>query len=78
MLRVRYDLEASNYFFDNGELTRDLMIAVETLVFTDGIPESGDYVQMPSGTHLWVTAGHIVAYRITGNDLVILAVNPIE
>lgn len=78
MLRVRYDLEASNYFFDNGELTRDLMIAVETLVFTNGIPESGDYVYIPNGTRMWVIAGHIVAYRITGNDLIVLAVNPIE
>lgn len=78
MLRIRYDLEASNYFFDNGELTRDLMIAVETLVFTNGIPENGDYVQMANGLHMWVTAGHVVVYRITGNDLTVLAVRPTE
>lgn len=78
MLRIRYEREASNYFFDNGELTRDLMIAIEDLFFSDGIPTQGAHTEIENGLHLWVIMGHIVVYRLTGDQLFVRTVMPVE
>ena len=78
ILRIRYEQEASTYFFDNGELTRELMIAVETLAFTAGIPTTGDHTALDNGLSLWVVMGHIVIYRVVGDQLFVRAVMPAE
>ena len=78
ILRIRYEQEASNYFFDNGELTRGLMIAVETLAFTAGIPTTGEHTALDNGLSLWVVMGHIVIYRVVGDQLFVRAVMPVE
>lgn len=78
MLRIRYEREASNYFFDNGELTRGLMIAVETLAFTAGTPTTGEHTAVENGLYLWVVMGHIVIYRVVGDQLFVRAVMPVE
>jgi hypothetical protein len=78
MLRIRYNLESSNYFLDNGDLTRDLMIAIEGLFFTSGIPTEGEHTALENGLHLWVIMGHIVVYRLTGDQLIVRTVMPVE
>ena len=78
MLRVRYEQEASNYFFDNGELVRDLLIAVETLAFTAGIPNTGNHTALDDGLFLWVVMDHIVIYRVAGDTLFVRTVMPVE
>lgn len=77
MLRIRLRREVSNYFFDNGDLTMDLQIAVEGLVFTNGIPLQGDHYESPDGTHVWRILDHIVVYRIEGNWLTVEVVMPV-
>ena len=77
MLRVRLEQEASNYFFDNGDLTLDLRIAVEELIFSAGIPLQGSHYESPDGTHVWTLLGHIVVYRIEGNWLTVEVVMPV-
>lgn len=78
MLRIRYSQEASNYFLDNGELTRDLMIAIEELAFFGGIPITGDHTESEPGLHLWIVSDHIVVYRIEGQDLRVRFVMSVE
>jgi hypothetical protein len=76
MLRVKLEREVSNYFFDNGELTMDLQIAVESLVFTGGIPVDGVHRISLDGIHVWGFFNHIVVYRIDGNILTVMVVMP--
>lgn len=76
MLRIRYELEASNYFLDNGELTRDLMIAIEGLAFSRGIPAQGEHSELPNGLHVWTVLEHVVVYRIEGGTLFVRVVMP--
>lgn len=76
MLRTRYSLEASNYFFDNGDLTFDLRVTIEGLVFSDGIPTAGNHYVAPDGTHVWGIMNHNVLYSIRENILYIEAVIP--
>lgn len=75
MLRTRYEREASNYFLDNGELTFDLHVAIEGLVFTDGTPLQGHHY-LSDDTHVWVILDHIVVYSIEGNWLTVEVVMP--
>lgn len=75
MLRTRYEKEASNYFLDNGELTFDLHVEIEGLVFSNGIPLQGRHY-LSDDTHVWVILGHIVVYRIEGNWLTVEVVMP--
>lgn len=77
MLRIKYRREASNYFFDNGDLTMDLQIAVESLVFTNGIPISGEHDELPGNMHVWRTHEHVVLYSIDGNILTVRVVRPL-
>ena len=49
MLRIKYNREVSNYFLDNGELTFDLHVAIESLVFTGGAPVVGNHYITPEG-----------------------------
>lgn len=77
MLRVEYSREASNYFLDNGRLTFDLMVAIEGLVFTNGIPSEGRHVEPIAGAHVWTYMGHLIAYHIEGNRLIVQAVAPV-
>jgi len=76
MLRTKYEREASNYFLDNGELTFDLHVAIESLVFTGGIPIDGIYRLSPDGVHVWGILNHVVVYRIEGNLLTVIIVMP--
>lgn len=76
MLRIKYNKEASNYFFDNGDLTFDLQIAVEDLVFTNGVPIDGDHYLAPEGLHVWAILNHVVVYKIEGNILTVIVVMP--
>lgn len=77
MLRIEYSKEASNYFLDNGRLTFDLMVAIESLVFTGGIPPEGRHVEPVAGVHVWTYMGHLIAYYIEGNRLIVQAVAPV-
>lgn len=77
MLRTRYKREVSNYFLDNGELTFDLHVAIESLVFTGGVPLEGDHYVAPDGTQVWTILSHIVVYQIEGNQLSVEVVMPI-
>jgi hypothetical protein len=77
MLRIKYELPASNYFLDNGELVFDLHVAIEGLVFTNGLPTTGEFIRLPDGLHLWTVLAHDVIYKIEGNRLIIVAVAPL-
>lgn len=77
MLRVRLRKEASNYFFDNGDLTLDLRIAVEGLIFTNGIPSEGFHYIDPNGIHVWGIMNRTVVYKIEGNILTVIVVMPV-
>jgi|GEM_PF-4472595 len=77
MLRTKLDREVSNYFFDNGDLTMDLQIAVESLVFTNGKPTSGEYYALPGDMHVWRTHNHVVLYSINGDILTVQVVKPL-
>ncbi len=78
MLRVKLSREASNYFFDNGDLTLDLRIAVEGLIFTNGIPTQGVHHVDQNGIHDWGIMDHSVVYKIEGNILTVLVVMPVN
>lgn len=78
MLQVEYSTEASFYFYDNGKLTFDLHVAIETLVFSGGIPTVGDYVEVEPGEYVWTYLGHDVVYDIQGNRLIVHVVAPVE
>ena len=75
-LKVEYLLEPSNYFLDNGRLTAKLMIKIEGLAFTAGIPEEGYYVEPLAGTYVWYVDNHTVVYEIEGDQLTVLIVKP--
>lgn len=77
MLRTKFDREVSNYFFDNGELTFDLQVAVEELAFTGGIPMEGDHYALPDNMHVWRIYGHAVVYKIDGNEIRVRTVMPL-
>lgn len=77
MLRVKLSKEASNYFFDNGDLTLDLRIAVESLIFTNGIPTEGLHHVDQNGIHGWEIMNHTVVYKIEGNILTVIVVMPV-
>jgi len=77
MLRIEYSREASNYFLDNGKLTFELMVAIESLVFTDGIPTEGRHVEPVPGVHVWTHLDHLIAYYREGHRLIIQAVAPV-
>lgn len=77
MLRVKLKKEASNYFFDNGDLTLDLRIAVEGLIFTNGIPSEGFHYIDPNGIHVWGIMNHTVVYKIEGDILTVIVVMPV-
>ena len=76
MLRVQLKKEASNYFFDNGDLTLDLRMAVEELIYTNGIPTDGLHYVDPNGIHVWGIMDHVVVYKIEGNILTVIVVMP--
>lgn len=76
MLRIRYNHESSNYFLDNGELTRDLMIAIEGLFFSNGVPTEGEHFELPDQHYVWRMLGHVVVYDIAGDVLTIRHVMP--
>lgn len=76
MLRIKLNKEASNYFFDNGDLTLDLRIAVEGLIFTNGIPSTGFHYIDPNGIHVWGILNHTVVYKIAGDILTVIVVMP--
>ena len=71
MLQIKYNLEASNYILDGDELTRELMIAVETLAFTAGIPVHDEHYELPDLMHVWHVMGHIVVYDVIGDLLTV-------
>lgn len=77
MLRTKLDRAVSNYFFDNGSLTFDLQVAVEGLVFTNGIPSEGVHDELPGNMHVWRILNHLVAYQIDGNLIRVLTVKPL-
>lgn len=77
MLRVEYSREASNYFLDNGRLTFELMVAIESLAFTNGIPVEGRHVEPIAGVHVWTHMDHLIAYYVEGNRLIVQAVAPV-
>lgn len=78
MLRVEYSQEASNFFYDNGRLTFELMIAIEGLVFSDGLPKVGLHIEAVPGQHTWTHLGYIVVYWIVENRLIVQVVIPVE
>ncbi len=69
MVRIKLDREVSNYFFDNGELTFELQVAVEGLVFTGGIPVAGESAAIPDNMYVWRIQGHAVVYKLDGNEI---------
>jgi len=75
-LRVEYLLEPSNYFLDNGRLTAKLMIKIEDLTWSDGIPTEGQHVEPIEGTHVWYIDGHMIVYEIEEDRLTVLIVKP--
>ena len=76
MLRTKYNKEASNYFLDNGELTFDLHVTIEGLIFTNGVPIEGIHYVDPNGIHVWGIMNHVVVYKIEGNILTVIVVMP--
>jgi len=78
MLRVEYSREASNYFLDNGKLAFDLMVAIESLVFANGLPTDGDHIEGEPGWHIWQMMAHLVVYQILENQLIVHHVKPVQ
>lgn len=76
MLRIRYSEEASNYFFDNGELVFSLRYAVESLVFSDGKAQDGSFSELPGSMFVWEILDHTVIYSIEGEWLIVRIVIP--
>jgi hypothetical protein len=77
VLRVKLSKEASNYFFDNGDLVLDLRMAVEGLIFTNGIPTQGLHQVDQNGIHGWEIMNHSVIYKIEGSLLIVIVVMPV-
>jgi hypothetical protein len=78
MLRVEYSREASNYFLDNGKLTFELMVAIENLVFNNGLPVDGNHVEGEPGWHVWQFMGHLVVYQRGERRLIVHHVKPVR
>lgn len=76
MLRIEHDLEASNYFLDNGKYTFALMVKIEGLVFTNQIPDEGRHREPSPGVHIWKILDHIVVYEIKHDQLTVQTVMP--
>jgi hypothetical protein len=62
MWRTEYSAEARSYLADNGTLVADLFQSIETLRFTEGLPDIGAMEVEPE-FYYWLTADHIVAYQ---------------
>lgn len=77
MRRIEYSQEASNYFLDNGKLTFELMVALEGLVFSDGVPTYGDHIALEGGWHVWEVMGHLIGYQLIENRLIVFRVQPL-
>ena len=75
-LKVEYLLEPSNYFLDNGRLTARLMIKIEDLAWSNGIPTEGQHVEPIAGTHIWHIDDHTIVYEIDDDTLTVLVVKP--
>ena len=76
--QVRLKREPSNYFFDNGSFPLDLRLAVEELIFKNGIPTEGIHHVDPNGMHVWGILGHVVVYRLEGQSIIVEVVIPAE
>jgi hypothetical protein len=62
MWRTEYSAEARSYLADNGALVADLFHAIETIRFTEGLPDIGAMEVEPE-FYYWLTDDHIVAYQ---------------
>lgn len=62
MWRTEYSAEARSYLTDNGALVADLFQSIETLRFTEGLPDIGAMEVEPE-FYCWLTDDHIVAYQ---------------
>jgi len=56
----------------------NLQIAVEGLVFTNGVPIEGKHQVAPDGTHIWTILEHLVVYHMEGNWLTVEVVMPVS
>lgn len=62
MWETEYTDEARSFFEDSGELAADLFESIESLRFTEGLPDIGA-MEIEPGYYYWLTEGYIVAYR---------------
>ena len=62
MWETEYTDETRSFFADNGELVADLFQSIESLRFTEGLPDIGA-IEAEPGYYYWLTEGYIVAYR---------------
>ncbi|MFN8489102.1 MAG: hypothetical protein U0350_16055 [Caldilineaceae bacterium] len=77
ILRIKLEQEVSNYFLDNGDLTFELQVAIEGLVFTNGKPTLGEHEELPGNVHVWRNLNHLVVYKIDNNLLNVWVVKPL-
>ena len=78
MLRTKLDLEVQNYFFDNGDLTFDLQVAIHDLIFTNGKPTQGELINFPNNLSVWRVMNHAVVYQIKDEIIAVWAVKPLS
>lgn len=62
MWETEYTPEARSFLVDNGALVADLFRSIETLRFTEGLPDIGA-MEVEPGFYYWLTDDHIVAYQ---------------
>jgi hypothetical protein len=62
MWETEYTDEAKSFFADNGDLVADLFRSIESLRFTEGLPDIGA-MEIEPGYFYWLTEDYIVAYR---------------
>lgn len=61
MWETEYADEARSFLVDSGDLVADLFQSIESLRFTEGLPDIG--AMSVGGYYYWLTADHIVVYR---------------
>ena len=62
MWETEYSEEVKSFLVDNAGLVAELFRAIESLRFTEGLPDIGA-MEIEPHYYYWLTEGYIVAYR---------------
>lgn len=62
MWETEYSAEAKSFFEDSGALAAELFQSIESLRFTEGLPDIGA-MEIEPGYFYWLTDNYIVVYH---------------